>query len=269
MANTFAADLSSIEQNVLTDLFYQGLNRRTVLTQLADQHDLRGANGATVVFPVVGELTAVEAADSVATTYQTITPSQATATIVELHAAVSLSRFAQDTTAVKSVNDVAASLMSALADGVENKLVDEAVAGPADEVSDATTALSLAVLRSAMALAGNERGAFDWILNPSAEGDILGDSTLGNAAAYGSPMVIQEGRPGRIYGGDVYFSRWLAANRSALVAEGTLHYGVARAPELDVVYDPDIRSDKAVARTSIAVKYIAQPNNKGVRILHS
>jgi len=268
MANTFAADLSSITAPMLADLFYQGLNLPTVLTQVAKFHDLRGANGSTVRFPVVAPMTAVQAADSVATTFQTVAPSATDATIVELHTAVSLSRFAQDTTPIKSPNDLAASMMSALADGVENLLVDEAVAGPADEVGSDTAALDLATLRSALSLAGPDRGDVDWIINLSAEGDLLSDASLTSAAAYGNPMVIQEGRVGRLYGGDVFMSRWLAANRSALVTDNTLHYGVARAPELDIVYNPSTRSDEAVARCAVAVKYIPQPYRKGVRIRH-
>lgn len=270
MASTFAADLASIQSDTLTALLFQGLNKQVVLSRLATYHDLRGANGPTVKFPVVAEMTAVKAIDSQPTAYQTINPDATEAVIEELYAAVSLSRFAQDTSPIKSVQDVAASLMSAIADGVEQMLVDEAVDGPADETGSDGSALDLADLRAAMALAGAERDEFAWLLNRATEGGLLGDSTLGNAASYGSPMVIQEGRPARVYGGDVFFSRWLPANRSALVAPDTLHYGLASAnPELEIVYDPDIRSDKAVARVSVAVKYVPQPEVKGVRIRHT
>jgi hypothetical protein len=270
MANTFAADLAAVQSDTLTSLLFQGLNKRTILSQLATYHDLRGANGPTVKFPVVAEMTAVKVIDSQPTPYQTIAPDATEAVIEELVAAASISRFAQDTSPIKSPMDIAESLMSAIADGVEQLLVDEAVDGPVDETGADGNAFDLADMRAAMALAGVDRDDFSWLLNRDVEGGLLGDSALSNAAAYGSAMVIQDGRPARLYGGDVFFSRWLPDNRSALVAPSTLHYGIASEnPELEIVYDPDIRSDKIVARVSVAVKYVPQPEVKGVRIRHT
>jgi hypothetical protein len=51
---TLAATLASIQQPVWTDIFYQGLVQKPIVTNLATIHDLGGATGATVNFPMIG-----------------------------------------------------------------------------------------------------------------------------------------------------------------------------------------------------------------------
>jgi hypothetical protein len=126
MGATLAATLASIQQPVWTDLFYQGLVQKPIVTNLSQVHDLGGSKGATVNFPIIGAVAATKTADGTTTSYATLSPSDVTATAYEIQSAVMVSRFAQAVTPVKSALQMVNSLMAALANQVEKDLVTEA-----------------------------------------------------------------------------------------------------------------------------------------------
>jgi hypothetical protein len=257
MALTFAADLAAVKQDVWTSLLFKGIRTRKVVQQFATYHDLQGSNGGTVHFPMIGALAAQKSADTVATTYTPLVPSDSTAVAYEIYSAVGLSRFAQATSPIKNVSQVAASMAAALAVQVETDLLAEGAAN-GQVVSTTAIALTVAIMgtaRNINAALGFPESNLGYVLNPTGEASLLTDSNLTNAATWGGQSIVENGAVTRIWGAPVFVSPYLPANKSLLIGANTLHYAVLEAPRLDIQWDADTRSDKAVLSTVIAVKY--------------
>jgi hypothetical protein len=270
MGATLAATLASIQQPVWTDLFYQGLVQKPIVTGLSQVHDLGGSKGATVNFPIIGAVAATKTADGTTTSYATLSPSDVTATAYEIQSAVMVSRFAQSVTPVKSALQMVNSLMAALANQVEKDLVTEAVTTPTDVISTTATPLSLSVIRTARAvLGGYQEQLGGWVLNPTGEQALITDANLTQAMQYGDPALIQNGRVPALYGAPVYLTPFAPVNKSAMIGKGTMHLGIVAQPSYDVIWSPDDRADKLVATAVVAVKYVPSDVSKGAVIQHT
>lgn len=271
MAKTYATDLSSIQAGVWADLFYQGIDDTNThpVMGVSTRHDMTGAAGSTVNFPVITPITATATADGTDTSFSTITPSNASATAYEIQAAISLSTFAQAVSPVKNLDQLMDTLNMALIDKIETDLVTESTAGPADNVSSNATAFDASVARLARAKCPNPQNVALWALNPTAEATLIADSSVGTAANYGNGAVISEGTVRSLYGAPVAVSSRFAANKSAMIGKNTMHWAVLQDPMLRVAYDPTKRSDTAILTAVIAVKYVATDTSKGCYIKHS
>lgn len=270
MAATLAATLASIQQPVWTDLFYQGLVRKPILTELSTIHDLKGANSPTVNFPLIGAAVATKTADGATTVYTAVSPGDVTATAYEIQSAVQVSRFAQAVTPLKSALQMVNSLMAALANQAEKDLLAEACTAPTAVISTTGTALTLSVMRTARAiLGGYQEQLAGWVLNPTGEQSLISDANLTQAMQYGGSNVIQDGSISRLYGAPSFLTPFAPANKSAMVAKNTMHLGIVQQPAYDVIWDPDTRSDKLVATAVIAVKYAPTDVSLGAIIQHT